>query len=85
MPGNSLDDLIAMANSDEELMTALRSAATGEEGIRLADERGVHISLDDLQVDDRELSDSDLEAVSGGTMMRTAIYYACLETLPRFC
>ena len=84
MPDDSLDELLALAKSDEALMTALRSAASPEEVVGLARDRGLHVSSDDLRTD-RDLTDAELAGAAGGTIMRTAIYYACLETLPRFC
>jgi predicted ribosomally synthesized peptide with nif11-like leader len=80
---DSLHDLLTMAPSDETLMTALRSAASSEEVVGLAQDRGLHISGDDLLAD-RDLTDAEL-GMAGGTMMLTAIWCACQNTLPRFC
>lgn len=84
MPEHSLTELLELAQSDEALQAQLRTAATADDVVRIADSRGIHLTGVALDADG-EISDAELEVVAGGTMMRTAIWYACQETLPRFC
>ena len=62
------DAIIARLNSDPEFRRALTSATDGHEAVTIAAAHGFTISTDDFIValPDGELSDMELESVSGG-------------------
>lgn len=66
-----VDVLVARASEDPGLTDALVSARSPEEIVALATSVGVSLSVTDLVEDDigsRELSDAELDAISGGAM-----------------
>ena len=65
---DALSTLRAMAESDPELMAALRAAPTRDDFIRIAGQHGVTIDPSDLgEPSDVEISDADLEGAAGGS------------------
>ncbi len=70
MTTDELRRLADLAESDSELMTALRNADTREEVVLIAQQHGVRIEESDLIASaeplDTELSDADLATAAGG-------------------
>ena len=63
-----LQALRAASQEDQELNAALAAAATAEEWVAVANERGFAVTIADLPDDgtERELSDAELEGAAGG-------------------
>ena len=68
MTNESLAALRALVSSDPAFADALSAAATPADAVAVAAARGFTVSAADLDdVTERQLSDADLEIVSGGT------------------
>lgn len=70
MSQDQIDALVARLASDPAFASALDSAPTPEDAQRIAAEHGFDVTTGELAAasTDSELSDADLEAVSGGTV-----------------
>lgn len=69
MAREQLEALRLASQKDQELAAALAAAATTQDWVRIANERGFVIEVADLPVDEggeRELSDAELEGAAGG-------------------
>jgi len=68
MSQDQIDAIIARLDSDADFAEAMTSAASAEDAMAVAAAHGFTLSADDLTVAmlDRELSDAELEGVSGG-------------------
>ena len=76
--------LARLLADDEAFKTALASATSIEDAVRIAREHGVDATVDDFTVHSHDLSDADLEAASGGTMLRPTVDVFC-GTQGNFC
>ena len=59
--------VVAAYQSDPAFKAALDGAGSLEETVRIANEHGYAVAIEDLQSADDELSDDQLEVASGGT------------------
>lgn len=66
MTQERLEALRVASAENEQLRSALAEAATDEDLVRVANEYGVELALEDLQPQNRDLSDAELEGVTGG-------------------
>jgi predicted ribosomally synthesized peptide with nif11-like leader len=69
MSKEKLEALRLASQEDQELAAALAAAATTEDWVRVANERGFEVEVADLPAvedADRELSDAELEGAAGG-------------------
>lgn len=69
MAKEQLEALRLASQDDAELVAALAAAATTQDWVRVANERGFAVELADLpsaEEVDRELSDAELEGAAGG-------------------
>lgn len=66
MTQDRLEALRAASADNEQLRSALAEAATDEDLVRIAREHGVTLTIEDLQPSTRDLSDAELEGVTGG-------------------
>lgn len=77
MSAQGLRDLQEKAAADEALLAALRAAVTAQEVVEIAAEHGCDVQVDELVRDadlsgDTELSDDELQGMTGGTWWITA-------------
>jgi predicted ribosomally synthesized peptide with nif11-like leader len=66
MTQERLEALRVASADNEQLRSALAEAATDKDLVRVANEYGVELALEDLQPQNRDLSDAELEGVTGG-------------------
>ena len=69
MSGEKLEAVRLASQQDPEFADALSAAASTQEWVRIANERGFDVEVSDLPVEDtgeRELTDAELEGASGG-------------------
>ena len=66
MTEERLEALRAASADNEQLRAALAAAATDEDLVRIANEHGVALTVEDLPSENRDLSDAELEGVTGG-------------------
>lgn len=66
MTQDRLEALRAASADNEQLRSALADATMDEDLVRIANEYGVTITIEDLQPSSRDLSDAELEGVAGG-------------------
>lgn len=71
---------------DAELRRAVRSAATPEQVVGILAEAGLRVTVEDVEVTassyDSELSEADLDTVSGGTSPYVSVYVVCQPSPP---
>lgn len=80
---DQLTALLRMAEGDPVLRSELAAATTAEEVAEIARGRGVTILVEDVGVD-LELTDAELDAVSGGTILHPTMSVFC-GTNGSFC
>lgn len=75
MAESEVQQLVEAAAQDADLKAALGAATSPEDVVGLANARGIPLTLDDLKValadvrmQQGELSEAELESVSGGTV-----------------
>lgn len=72
--------------TDVELQRAVRFAATPEQVVGILAKAGLEVTVDDVEVTalpfDSELSEADLEMVSGGTSPYVSVYVVCQPSPP---
>lgn len=68
MAESDVQQLAQALTEDADLKAAVEGAATREDVVRIANEKGIAITLDDLTRKADELSDAELESASGGTI-----------------
>ena len=68
MASEQLDAIRQASQTDPELHTALEAATSHQQWVDIARARGFQVDIGDLPRggDDREISDAELEGVSGG-------------------
>lgn len=69
----ALDELRDRAKGDEDLRTTLAKARTAEDLVRIVQEAGIGLSLNDVRADG-QLADAELEMVSGGIHYNQCTY-----------
>lgn len=88
MDSDSRSRLLALAQSDSAVMAALQAATTAQEITRIANDHGIELTASDLAADadisGAELSEAELEAVSGGTILHPTMSVFC-GTNGNFC
>lgn len=71
---------------DEKLRLAVRSAATPDQVVAILAEAGLVVTVDDVVVTaefpDSELSEAELNLVSGGTSPYVSVYVVCQPSPP---
>ena len=64
------EDLLNLVSTNSEFRQSITAATTAEEAVKLAADHGIEISVEDLRTAFKsrmsELSEKELEAVSGG-------------------
>lgn len=76
-------ELLALALSEPTVMTALQSATSAQEVVRIANSHGIKLVASDLTAGG-ELSDAELDTVSGGTILHPTMSVFC-GTNGNFC
>ena len=70
------EDLLNLVSTNSEFRQSITSATTAEEAVKLAADHGIEISAEDLRTAFKskmsELSQEELEAVSGGKGCRAS-------------
>lgn len=80
-------ELLAAARSNPAFMAELRSAASPEEFVRIADRYGFRLAGSELAASgsaESQLSDEELDGVSGGTLLHLTVSVLC-STSDNFC
>lgn len=67
MAETAMQQLAQACSEDADLKAALDGATTPDDVVRIANERGIALTLDDVTRKDGELTEADLELASGGT------------------
>lgn len=67
MAESDLQQLAQALTEDADLKAAVEGATSPEDVVRIANDKGIALTLDDLTPKIGELSEAELETVSGGT------------------
>jgi predicted ribosomally synthesized peptide with nif11-like leader len=68
MAESDVQQLAQALTEDADLKAAVERATTPEDVVRIANEKGIALTLDDLTREDGELSEDELEPASGGAL-----------------
>lgn len=77
VPESDVQQLAQALSEDADLKAAIE-AATREDVVRIANEKGISVTLADLTRRDGELSESELEGASGGSTFIITLFWPCL-------
>ena len=67
MAESDVQQLVEAAAQDADLKLALVAATSPADAVRIANEKGIAVTLEDLTLKAGQLSEAELEGVSGGT------------------
>ena len=74
MTQDAWQTLIARLETDAAFRTAFASATSAQEDVAIAARHGITVTVDDVTMPQRDLSDAELEATSGAGTFACTIY-----------